>query len=59
MRLWEFNEFFVYILEGEQKFALVQYISYLILSTQIIIDGILLVIVVQYQTIIYGRTLWI
>lgn len=57
MRLWEFNEFFVYILEGEQKFALVQYISYLILSTQIIIYGILLVIVVQYQTIIYGRTL--
>lgn len=47
-----------YILEGEQKFALVQYISYLILS-QIIIDGILLVIVVQYQAIIYGRTLWI
>lgn len=57
MRLWEFNEFFVYILEGEQKFALVQYSSYLILSTQIIIDDILLVTVMQYQTIIYGRTL--
>ena len=31
MRLWQFNEFFVYLLEGEQMFPLVQYISYLIL----------------------------